>query len=129
MNAKTATFMEKAAEAWGDAMPEWVVTLATACDAQGQRRVADIIERSPALVSNVIRGRYGANGYAGDLTAVEQVVRGALMNATLNCPVLGEIGLNRCQDERTRPFTATSSMRARLYRACRQCPHNQNAGG
>lgn len=129
MTAVAIPFIDKAREAWGAEIPDWVIALAEACDVQGQRRIADLIERSPALVSNVLRARYGANGYAGDLVAVERIVRGALMNATLACPVLGEIGLNRCQDERTRPFTATSSMRGRLYRACRACDHNPAKGG
>lgn len=120
------TFVRKAQTAWGDALPEWVLVLAKSCDQSGQRKTAALIERSPALVSNVLSRRYGIDGRAGDLDAVEKQIRGTLMNATQDCPVLGEIGLNQCQHERGRPFAATSSLRARLYRSCQHCAHNPN---
>jgi hypothetical protein len=114
-------FVAKARAAWGDAQPDWVAIVAEEANRTSVKAVADRIGRSSALVSNVI-----ANKYPGDMAAVEELVRGALMGATVACPVLGEIGLLQCLAEQGKPFSATSSVRSRLYRACRGgCPHSR----
>jgi hypothetical protein len=67
-----------------------------------------------------------ANAYTGDLARVEAKVRGALMGATVVCPILGEIGRDVCLDEQKKPNTGASSIRSKLYRACRAgCPHSR----
>lgn len=119
-----ASALDRARAAWGDA-PDWIVTLAEACDRSSQRQVAEEIGYSAATISNVLKATY-----KGDLTAVEKAVRGALMRLTVDCPVLGEIPANQCLIEQRRPFAATNARRVALYRACRglggqRCPHSR----
>lgn len=116
----TATPAQDRARAhWGDPPPDWVSALAAACDDRSQSRVAAAIGYSPAVISQILRARY-----PGDLAKVEASVRGALMAETVACPVLGPIPTHQCLAEQARPFQATNSLRARLYRACRTgCPN------
>ncbi len=52
-------------------------------------------------------------------------IRGALMGETVLCPILDEIGRDRCLTEQAKPFAATNSTRARLFHACKTCPNRQ----
>lgn len=114
-------FVAKARAAWDQALPDWVAELAELATNTSQAAAAKRIGYSAPVVSQVI-GRT----YRGDLARVEAKVRGALMHATVMCSVLGEIGLDQCRDEQRKPFHATSSVRTRLYRACRAgCPHSR----
>ena len=61
--------------------PDWVVTLAGACDAATQTRIATRLGVSAATVNAVLRGRYGAS-----TDRIEQLVRGRLMAAVVACP-------------------------------------------
>ncbi len=82
------------------------------------------LDYSPSTLSQVLSATY-----RGDLSRVEQVVRGALLGAQVECPVLGAIGRDRCLQEQDEPFRATSAMRAQLWHACRSgCP-NASRGG
>ena len=118
-------FLSEARLAWGEACPEWVIELAKEATRTTQSAVARRIGYSPSVVSQVLRRQYDK----GDLLAVEGTVRGALMNATVICPVLDEISLDRCLQEQGMPFAATSPFRTRLYRACRSgCPHSRLKG-
>ncbi len=110
----------KALAAWGEAMPKEVAALAEACKASTARAVAQRIGYSDAVVSHVLARRYG-----GDVARVFTAIRGALMGETVICPILGEIALDRCLTEQTTPFAATNSTRARLFHACKTCPHRQ----
>ncbi len=121
-NSKPAgpTFADKAAAAWST-VPDWVAELATLADREGLGGAEKRIGYSRSAISTVINGKY-----AGDLGRVEEMVRGALMAATVECPVLGEIGRDRCLSEQDEPFRATSAFRAQLYHACRSgCPHSR----
>lgn len=114
-------FAAKARASWGERVPDWVVVLAEQASATSGIAAAAKIGYSPAVVTHVI-----ANSYSGDITRVAEKVRGALMGATVGCPVLGEIGRDRCLDEQKKPFSGTSSVRSRLFRACRAgCPHSR----
>jgi hypothetical protein len=114
-------FVAIARAAWGDALPDFVLALAEEATATAGTRAAARIGYSPAVVTHVIR-----NHYTGDMERVAGKVRGALMGENVTCPVLGEIGRNRCLDEQRKPFTATSSIRSKLYRACRSgCPNSR----
>ena len=93
---------------------DWYVALRQACDASSQSRVAMRLRVSPAVVNQVLRGRY-----AGRVDRVEQRVRGELMSQVVDCPVLGEISTRRCLDEQRRPFAPTSPQRVTLFKACR----------
>lgn len=109
----------KARAAWGDA-PDWVLALAESAQKTSQRVTGDLIGYSPTTISEVISKRY-----RGDLGKIEEMVRGALMGATVMCPVLDEIGRDQCRREQSTPFRATNSTRARLRRACRTCSNRE----
>ena len=128
MDAKS--FTDKAASAWGDPLPEWIGELARLADAEGLGGCATRINYSRSAISNVLNNKY-ANG---DIGRVEAMVRGALMSETVDCPILGQIGRDRCLQEQNEPFRATSAFRAHLYHACRGgCAHarstTQTKGG
>lgn len=120
--AKTKVdFTAKALAAYGDALPDWVEELAAQATATSLKAAAKRIGYSDAVLSHVFSG-----SYSGDLARVEEKVRGALMGVTVMCPVLGEIGRDHCLDQQKMPFSATSSIRSKLYRACRSgCPHSR----
>lgn len=120
--AKTKVdFVAKARAAYGDALPDWVEELAIEATNTSAVSAAKKIGYSAGLISHVF-----SNRYKGDLIAVEQKVRGALMGMTVICPILGEIGRDLCLDNQKKPFSATSSIRSKLYRACRSgCPHSR----
>lgn len=119
---KTKTdFLAKVEASWNGAAPDWVRELAAEATATSGVRAAKKIGYSAAVLCHVF-----ANRYTGDLVRVEAKVRGALMNETVACPVYGEIGRDRCLDIQKMPFAATSSIRARAFRACRSgCPHSR----
>jgi hypothetical protein len=113
------TMAEKAADAWGE-VPDWVAELAALADRDGLRGAERRVGYSASAISTVINGCY-----RGDMGRVEETVRGALMGHVVNCPVLGEIGRDQCLAWQKKPFAATSSVRAAVYRACRAgCPHS-----
>lgn len=119
--ARTAT--HRARDGWGDTLPDWVAELAAACDASSQGRVARRLGYSASVISQVL-----SRTYRGDYARVEQKVRGELMRETLECPVMGEIRKSTCIDNQrlaARGVIATSSMRSRLYHACRTCQHSR----
>lgn len=117
------SFVEKVSNAHVT-LPEWLVELASVADREGLAGAGRRIGYSASAVSTVL-----ANKYAGDIDRVEQMVRGALMAVTVECPVLGEIGRDRCLSEQKEPFRATSRHRAQLYHACRGgCPHARKKG-
>jgi len=105
--------------AWGEALPDWLLVLARACDAGSQAAVAQSLGYSPAVVSQTLNNKYRA-----DLGQVEARVRQALMIGRIDCPVLDEIDGRRCLEEQRRPLSTASSLRVRLWRACRACRHN-----
>ncbi|MBK1625220.1 transcriptional regulator [Afifella marina] len=119
-----ADFVARARIAWGEP-PDWVVTLAEEATRTTGAAAARRINYSPATLSQVI-----SNTYRGDLGRVQEMVEGALMASTVDCPVLGEIGRDRCLDEQARPFAATSTHRAQLYHWCAgRCPHSKQHKG
>ncbi|MDX3805127.1 MAG: transcriptional regulator [Bosea sp. (in: a-proteobacteria)] len=120
MSAPRNDQVAKAQAAWGEAIPAEVVALATACRARTSRAVAQQLGYSDAVISHVLAGKY-----RGDLPKVFAKIRGALMGETVMCPILDEIGRDRCLSEQTKPFAATNSTRARLFHACKTCPNRQ----
>ncbi len=112
-------YLEKARAAWGEP-PAWIVALAEAAKAKGASAVAERLGYSPSVISQVISG-----SYRGRFAGVETAVRGAFMGETVACPVLGEIGTDRCRDEQKQPFRATSAMRAQIFHACKLCPNRE----
>lgn len=110
---------------WGEAPPDWVLRLAEECDRTSQSKVAARINRSAALVSTVLRKKY-----AGDMEAVEEVVRGVYLGGTVLCPALGTISTALCRDwmQLARSYSNQTSERVRMYRACRACPRFTKGG-
>jgi len=121
MSRVKVDFLAKAKGAWGDKLP--VEALAFEANRTDSAKAAKRIGYSGAVLSHVF-----SNAYPGDMSRVEAKVRGALMSAVVTCPVVGEIGLDRCLDEQKMGLTGASALRARLYRACRGgCPHSRIA--
>ena len=119
--APKTDFLAIARAAWGVDLPDWIEQLATEATRTSGSAVAVRLGYTAPVISGVIRRSYG-----GDLTAVEQKFRGAYMGATVECPVLSEIGRDRCLDEQKKNFWGTSALRTRTYRACRSgCPHSR----
>jgi hypothetical protein len=112
-------FVAIAREGWNGAPPDWVLRLAEECQETSQRRAAQRIGRSDAAVSGVLRNTYG-----GSLTALEELVRGALMSETVDCPALGHIGTNTCAAWRAkaRNFSGHNRLRVQMFHACKGCP-------
>lgn len=118
------SFVEKAADCWSS-VPDWVSELAAIADRDGLKAAGKVIGYTSGVVSGVINNKYG-----GDLQNVEERVRGALMGLKVECPILGEIGRDRCLQEQQEPFRATSAYRAQIYHACRNnCPNARLKGG
>jgi len=112
--------LDRARAAWGDALPDWVEVLAIECDRSSQAQTAKRIGRSGALVSNVLVNSYGAG-----LQAVEQLVRAALMSATVLCPVIGEMSSSACLEQQKAEW---SPRRAMIQAACAAgCPNSRGA--
>lgn len=112
-------YVDRVTRSW-DPLPDWILALAREVNAGGMKEIAKRLGYSLSVVSEVLSGTY-----RGDLGRVEHMVRGALMGAIVLCPVLDEIGRDRCRHEQSAPFRATNSTRAHLRRACRTCPNRE----
>lgn len=119
------TPLEIAREAWGEPLPDWVETLAIACGKTSQAKVAAQLERSGAVVSQVLRKIYPA-----DMDRIEVRVRGVFMDGRVACPGLGEIALQLCQDWRDKAgvMVLGNPLRQRMHRACKSCPRYLSEG-
>lgn len=82
----------------------------------GQAEVARRLGISAAAISQILSGKYQAAPDA-ILGRVIEVFGGI----SIDCPVLGEIPLSQCADERKKPFAATSHQRVALWKACQKC--------
>lgn len=82
----------------------------------GQAAVARRLGYSASAINQALHGTYG-----GSLDNLMQRVAETYGNETVVCPVMGEILLRRCADERRKGFAATNPQRARLLIACRDC--------
>lgn len=118
VNLNGGAYAAIARDAWGATMPDWVAILAEECDRTSAAAVCARIKYSPPVLSEVLRGKY-----KGALGKVEAKVRGAFMGATVDCPVLGEIGRDHCLEEQKRRHIGTSAIRTKLTRACPRCVH------
>nr|WP_298099696.1 transcriptional regulator [uncultured Shinella sp.] len=116
-------YVEKAATAWNDAAPDWIVALAEACSKSSQSAVAKKVGYSAPTLSAVL-----GNAYKGNMAKVEEAVRWQLIGETVPCPVLGTLRKTECLEWQAKPYAATSSHRVAMYRACRdRCPHSRIA--
>jgi len=117
--------VNRAKSKWGISVPDWVLVLAKECDLTSQRRVADRIGMSATVINRILSNSYGAS-----LDPLEERIRGKLMAKTIECPVLGEIGSDRCIREQGLPLTYQNPLRLRVYAACRGgCQHSRLGDG
>jgi hypothetical protein len=118
--AKT-DFVANARQGWGEALPDWILVLAEAANGSSGAAIAKKLGYSGAVITEVIYGKY-----KGDICAVEAKVRGAMMGEEIACPVLGMIGRDQCLNEQKMKSVGSSSLRARIFRACRAgCEHSR----
>ena len=97
---------------------DWISALEAACRDRSQAAVARQLDVSAAAVNQVLKGTYGAS-----TDRIEARVRGALMEETVGCPVLGDLPRDQCQREQSMGSRATSPLRLQLSRTCRTCPN------
>jgi len=100
---------------------DWINALDTECKRSTQQAAAKLLGYSAAVVNQILKGTY-----KGDLSSVEASVRGALMGAKVQCPVIGEIPRNRCVEHQRRAgnFAATNPTRVQLSITCPTCSNN-----
>lgn len=82
----------------------------------GQGEVATRIGYSKATVSLVINGKYN-----GNLNSVLLKVKEVFGGLKVSCPVLGEIDLAECAENKRQPFSASNPLRVRLFKTCKTC--------
>ncbi|WP_027358865.1 helix-turn-helix domain-containing protein [Desulforegula conservatrix] len=82
----------------------------------GQGEVAKRLGYSKATVSLVINDKYN-----GNLNSVLLKVKEVFGGLKVNCPVLGEIDLAECAENKRQPFSASNPLRVRLFKACKAC--------
>lgn len=113
--------LDVAKAAWGVPLPDWIEALAMACHKSSQARVAAQLDRSGAVISQVLRKIYPA-----EMDRIEVRVRGVFMDGRVLCPGLGEIAVQHCQDWRDKAgqIVVGNPLRQRMYRACNVCPRN-----
>ena len=116
--------MEVARAAWGLPLPDWIEALARACVASSQNAVAGKLDRSGALVSQVL-----SKTYLADTARIEQRVRGIYLVGKIGCPGLGVIPAHVCQDwrDKGRKYQVGNPTRTRMFRARAVCPRSHKA--
>ncbi len=87
---------------------------------RGQAQVARELGYSASAISQVLNDKY-----QGSLVRLLERVAEVYGSESVSCPVMGEIPLGRCAEERRRPFAATNAQRVRQWRACQACPMNR----
>lgn len=114
-----------ARESWGGDAPDWVLVLAEQCDRTSQKKAGETIGYSNTVINQVLK-----KSYKGDLSAVEKSVRGAYLNATVFCPILGDLALHHCLRYQRAKYSPHNQLRVRLYAACNGgCKHSKVGGG
>lgn len=121
-------YVEKARQAWGDPLPDWVLALAEEADRVTAIKIAKRLGYSNAVISYVL-----SNKYPGDVEGVGEKVRGALLGATVMCPVFGEMARDYCLSQQKLDNRGSSSVAARRWRHCHghgveKCEHSRLEG-
>lgn len=101
--------------------PDWMLALREECERTSQAQAARRIGYKPAAVSQVLSGTYKAN-----TKAIQRAVEGALMSATVDCPVLGTIATDQCLTFQKRPLASAHPARVKLARACPACAYRRS---
>lgn len=95
---------------------ERMALLLRAVNEKGQAQVARELGYSASALNQVLKG-----SYKGELNNLLRRVAEVYGAETVNCPVMGDISLGRCAEEKKKPFSASSPLRVRLFKACREC--------
>ena len=120
--AQQPDLIARAHEAWGEP-PDWVLVLAEACMETTQTAVADQVGYSPSVIGQAI-----GKTYRGDMSRVEDRVRGALLREKVRCPVLVEVTRDECLNWQKERFSTASGLNIKMHRACRSgCPNSRLA--
>jgi hypothetical protein len=115
--------LDRAKRAWGDAAPDWVISLAIACDRDSQNAVSKKLGYSAAVVSGVL-----VKKYPGNLEKIERMVRGTFMRERVDCPVLGDIPASSCVNNQRQAFSTANRLSVQMQRACPTCVNSQTGG-
>lgn len=100
-------------------MSDWLSTLEKECRETSQKATARKLGYSASTINMVLKGTY-----TGDMASIERAVNTKLLCSVVPCPVLGEISPQECSSNQNKPFVASSSLRCRLFRTCRECEFN-----
>ena len=98
--------------------------LKKAIASKGQAQTARDLGYSDAAICQVVK-----DNYKGDTGRILRRVAEVYGTETTPCPVLGDITLGRCAEERKKPFSSASPLRLRLWKACRTCAPQTKDGG
>ena len=104
-------------------MPAWVRLLASACDADSQRAVAEKLGKSGGYISRLIN-----HSYAGNYEEAETLVRAHYGAEDVVCPIYGAIPLASCLRNRRRKATPRSQAHHQYRAICPTCPNNTDGG-
>lgn len=117
------TCLEIAQENWDPIVPDFIIRLATFCDENTQTAAAKKIDYSSAVVSQLLRNKYG-----GNMEKVETKVTNIFRNKFAECPLLGRIPIDICLAHARKPYTPLNPILIAQFKACRQCPNNLTKG-
>lgn len=84
----------------------------------GQAEVGRRLGYSAASINTIVKGVCPNPEHV--LKRVVEVFGGL----SVDCPVLGEMPLSRCADERKKPFAAVNHQAVALWKACQSCERN-----
>lgn len=101
------------------ASDEWVKQLRRAVEKHGTKKVAEQLDCSRPLVSQLVAGRYSS-----PIGKWKRRVEALYSIESVPCPVLGDISPSRCARERAHGFSATSPIRVKLSQTCPTCKFN-----
>lgn len=119
MSVNASANMAAAIAGWGEDMPRWVRLLASACDSDNQRVVAERLGKSSGYVSRILR-----RVYSGSYEEAEKLVRAAYGHEDVICPLWGAIPLASCIRARRRKAVPRSQSEHEYRRTCPTCPNN-----
>lgn len=122
LNQKNSN-IDNALLAWGEGIPEWVKTLAIACDKTSQRSVGARLGYCSATISKVINRKY-PGGY-GEIGQLVRVIYG---QEDVDCPLFGAIPLASCIRNRRRKAPPANHLHIQFAQSCPDCPNNTDRG-
>jgi len=106
---------------------DWIEVLKHQCTEKSQSKVAAELRQrdgfpSPTIINQVINSSYPSTKGRNRLRGL---VEGHFMGVSVTCPILGEIGLDKCANWQAQPYMAVNPLRTQMHRACRTCPNRR----